>query len=199
MAKPEKEQLIVKPSAENLASAAKAAGKKGPPPVHLWNPPFCGDLDMEIRRDGTWFYLGTPIGRHALVKLFSSILRKDGEDYFLVTPVEKVGIRVVDAPFVAVDAEVSGEDAHQAITFTTNVEDVVTAGPDHPIRVERDPATGEPSPYVLIRRNLVALIDRKTFYRLVEIGQHREHEGRDWFGLWSGGQFFPVIPSAELV
>ncbi|MEZ5772045.1 hypothetical protein LX70_01779 [Defluviimonas denitrificans] len=199
MAKPEKEQLIVKPSAENLASAAKAAGKKGPPPVHLWNPPFCGDLDMEIRRDGTWFYLGTPIGRHALVKLFSSILRKDGEDYFLVTPVEKVGIRVVDAPFVAVDAEVSGEDAHQAITFTTNVEDVVTAGPDHPIRVERDPATGEPSPYVLIRRNLEALIDRKTFYRLVEIGQQREHEGRDWFGLWSGGQFFPVIPSAELV
>ena len=199
MAKPEKEQLIVKPSAENLASAAKAAGKKGPPPVHLWNPPFCGDLDMEIRRDGTWFYLGTPIGRHALVKLFSSILRKDGEDYFLVTPVEKVGIRVVDAPFVAVDAEVSGEDAHQAITFTTNVEDVVTAGPDHPIRVERDPATGEPSPYVLIRRNLEALIDRKTFYRLVEIGQHREHEGRDWFGLWSGGQFFPVIPSTELV
>ena len=199
MAKPEKEQLIVKPSAENLASAAKAAGKKGPPPVHLWNPPFCGDLDMEIRRDGTWFYLGTPIGRHALVKLFSSILRKDGEDYFLVTPVEKVGIRVVDAPFVAVDAEVSGEDAHQAITFTTNVEDVVTAGPDHPIRVERNPETGEPSPYVLIRRNLEALIDRKTFYRLVEIGQHREHEGRDWFGLWSGGQFFPVIPSAELV
>ena len=199
MAKPEKEQLIVKPSAENLASAAKAAGKKGPPPVHLWNPPFCGDLDMEIRRDGTWFYLGTPIGRHALVKLFSSILRKDGEDYFLVTPVEKVGIRVVDAPFVAVDAEVSGEDAHQAITFTTNVEDVVTAGPDHPIRVERDPETGEPSPYILIRRNLEALIDRKTFYRLVEIGQHREHEGRDWFGLWSGGQFFPVIPSAELV
>lgn len=199
MAKPEKEQLIVKPSAENLASAAKAAGKKGPPPVHLWNPPFCGDLDMEIRRDGTWFYLGTPIGRHALVKLFSSILRKDDEDYFLVTPVEKVGIRVVDAPFVAVDAEVSGKGAHQTITFTTNVEDVVTAGPDHPIRVERDPETGEPSPYVLIRRNLEALIDRKSFYRLVEIGQHREHEGRDWFGLWSGGQFFPVIPSAELV
>lgn len=199
MAKPEKEQLIVKPSAENLASAAKAAGKKGPPPVHLWNPPFCGDLDMEIRRDGTWFYLGTPIGRHALVKLFSSILRKDGEDYFLVTPVEKVGIRVVDAPFVAVDAEVSGKGAHQTITFTTNVEDFVTAGPDHPIRVERDPETGEPSPYVLIRRNLEALIDRKTFYRLVEIGQHREHEGRDWFGLWSGGQFFPVIASAELV
>ncbi|MGL4280650.1 MAG: DUF1285 domain-containing protein [Albidovulum sp.] len=198
MAKPETEQLIVKPSAENLASAAKAAGKKGPPPVHLWNPPFCGDLDMEIRRDGTWFYLGTPIGRHALVKLFSSIIRKDGEDYFLVTPVEKVGIRVVDAPFVAVDANATGTGRAQSIRFVTNVEDEVTAGPDHPIRVVRDAETGEPSPYVLIRRNLEALIDRKTFYRLVEIGAHEERDGESWFGLWSGGEFFPVIPSADL-
>ena len=111
-----KEQLIVKPSAENLAAAAKSAGKKGPPPVHLWNPPFCGDLDMEIRRDGTWFYLGTPIGRHALVKLFASIIRKDGDDYFLVTPVEKVGIRVVDAPFVAIDADSVGSGEEQVLT-----------------------------------------------------------------------------------
>jgi len=198
MAKTEAEQQIVKPSAENLAAAAKAAGRKGPPPVHLWNPPFCGDLDMEIRRDGTWFYLGTPIGRHGLVKLFSSIIRKDGEDYFLVTPVEKVGIRVVDAPFVAVDANVTGVGSGQSITFTTNVEDEVTAGPAHPIRVVRDPVTGEPSPYVLVRANLEALIDRKTFYRLVEIGSHEERDGESWFGLWSGGQFFPVIPSAEL-
>jgi uncharacterized protein len=198
MAKPRKEQLIVKPSAENLAAAAKAAGKKGSPPVHLWNPPFCGDLDMEIRRDGTWFYLGTPIGRHALVKLFASILRKDGDDYFLVTPVEKVGIRVVDAPFVAVDAEATGKARDQILTFTTNVEDAVTAGPDHPIRVTRDPETGEPSPYVLIRRNLEALIDRKTFYRLVDLGAHEDQGGTSWFGLWSGGTFFPIIPSAEL-
>ncbi|MCB2115046.1 MAG: DUF1285 domain-containing protein [Rhodobacteraceae bacterium] len=198
MANPENKQLNVKPSAENLAAAAKAAGKKGPPPVHLWNPPFCGDLDMEIRRDGTWFYLGTPIGRHALVKLFSSIIRRDGDDYFLVTPVEKVGIRVVDAPFFAVDAEVTGNGADQTITFTTNVEDRVTAGPDHPIRVVRDPETGEPSPYVLIRRNLEALIDRKTFYRLIDIGGHEDRDGTRWFGLWSGGTFFPVIPSAEL-
>ena len=198
MAKSINKQLNVKPSAENLAAAATAAARRGPPPVHLWNPPFCGDLDMEIRRDGTWFYLGTPIGRHALVKLFSSIIRKDGEDYFLVTPVEKVGIRVVDAPFVAVDAEVEGEAHAQRISFTTNVEDVVAAGPDHPIRVARDPETGEPAPYVLVRRNLEALIDRKTFYRLVELGRHEEHEGERWFGLWSGGRFFPVIPSAEL-
>lgn len=186
------------PSAENLATAAKAATRKGPPPVHLWNPPFCGDLDMEIRRDGTWWYLGTPMGRMGLVKLFSSILRKDGESYFLVTPVEKVGIRVVDAPFVANDFRAAGMGADQVLTFVTQVEDEVVAGPDHPIRVERDPVTGEPSPYVHIRANLEALIDRKTFYRIVELCTHEEHEGARWFGLWSSGRFFPIIPSAEL-
>lgn len=190
--------MIVKPSAENLATAAKAAGKKGPPPVHLWNPPFCGDLDMEIRRDGTWFYLGTPMGRMGLVKLFSSIIRKDGDQYFLVTPVEKVGIRVVDAPFVANDFTVRGEGLEQVLTFTTHVDDVAVAGPDHPIRVVRDAETGEPSPYVLIRANLEALIDRKTFYRLVDICVHEMHEGQSWFGVWSAGTFFPVIPSDEL-
>lgn len=188
----------MKPSAENLVAAAKAAGKKGPPPVHLWNPPFCGDIDMEIRRDGTWFYLGTPMGRMGLVKLFSSIIRKDGDDYFLVTPVEKVGIRVIDAPFVAVDAVASGTGRNQSLTFTTQVEDEVIAGPDHPIRVVRDPATGEPSPYIHIRTNLEALIDRKTFYRLIDLGQHADCDGESWFGLWSDGQFFPIIPSAEL-
>ena len=144
--------MIVTPSAENIAAAAQEAGTKGPPPVHLWNPDFCGDLDMRIARDGTWFYLGTPIGRPALVKLFSSILKREGDAYFLVTPVEKVGITVDDAPFVAVDFDV----VDGGLSFVTNVEDRVTAGPDHPIRVERDPATGEPSPYVLIRRNLEA-------------------------------------------
>ncbi len=198
MTKMPEQQEIVKPSAENLASAARAAAKRGPAPVHLWNPPFCGDLDMEIRRDGTWFYLGTPIGRPALVRLFASIIRKDGDQYFLVTPVEKVGIRVQDAPFVAVDAEAAGEGRDQSITFTTNVGDEVTAGPGHPIRVHRDPATGEPAPYVLVRANLEALIDRKTFYRLVDLGAHAVHDGARWFGLWSNGAFFPVIPSAEL-
>lgn len=191
--------MIVKPTVENLAQAALAAGKKGPPPVEKWDPPFCGDLDMRIARDGTWFYLGTPIGRPGLVKLFSSILRKDGDDYFLVTPVEKVGITVDDAPFVALDFEVEGEGRDQNITFFTHVEDAVTAGPDHPIRVARDPETGEPSPYVNVRANLEALIDRKSFYRLIELGCHEQHEGQSWFGLWSGGQFFPVIPSEELV
>jgi len=198
MTEPAETQKTVKaPSAENIAAAVTKTGKKGPPPVHLWNPPFCGDLDMEIRRDGTWFYLGTPIGRLPLVKLFASILKLEDGKYFLVTPVEKVGIRVVDAPFGAVDCEVSGAGADQALTFTTNVGDEVTAGPDHPIRVVRA-EDGEPSPYVMIRRGLEALIDRKTFYRLVDIARPGKHAGEDWLGLTSQGQFFPIIPMAEL-
>ncbi|MYH58866.1 MAG: DUF1285 domain-containing protein, partial [Boseongicola sp. SB0675_bin_26] len=156
------------------------------------------DLDMRIARDGTWFYLGTPIGRPELVRLFSTILRKDGDRYVLVTPVEKVGITVDDAPFVAVDFTVTGEGKAQTLTFVTNLGDEARAGSEHPIRVERDPATGEPSPYVHVRANLEALIDRKSFYRLVEIGAHHESDGASWFGLWSGGRFFPIIPSTEL-
>ncbi len=195
MAKAMTPEQITSPSAESLAASARAAQKtRGLPPVHLWNPPFCGDLDMRIARDGTWFYLGTPIGRPELVRLFSTILRKDDDAYFLVTPVEKVGITVDDAPFVAVDFERRGAGREQSLKFETNVGDHVVAGPDAPIRVERDPETGEPAPYVLVRRNLEALIDRKSFYRLVEIGAHHE----DWFGLWSDGVFFPIIPSAEL-
>ena len=184
-------------TAESIASAAQSAaktGKGGPPPVHLWNPPFCGDLDMRIARDGTWFYLGTPIGRPALVKLFSSVIRKDGADYFLVTPVEKVGITVDDAPFVAVDFERQGD----ALRFETHVGDVVLAGPDHPIRVARDPVTGEPAPYILVRANLEALIDRKSFYRLVDIGEEGRFDGAAWFGVRSQGEFFPIIPMVEL-
>ncbi|WP_368185167.1 DUF1285 domain-containing protein [Aestuariibius sp. HNIBRBA575] len=181
-------------SAESLASAARQASKKGPPPVDKWNPPFCGDLDMRIARDGTWFYLGTPIGRYELVKLFSSIIRKDGDDFFLVTPVEKVGITVDDAPFVAVDFN----SVDNGLEFVTNVEDVVVAGPDHPIRVVRDAETGEPSPYILIRRNLEALIDRKSFYRLVDLGETQTVDGADWFGITSQGTFFPIILSEEL-
>lgn len=162
--------------------------------MHLWNPPFCGDLDMRIARDGTWFYQGTPIGRPGLVRLFSTILRKDGDAYFLVTPVEKVGITVDDAPFVAVDfVEMSG-----VITFETNVGDTVSAGAEHPIRVERDPKTGEPSPYVRVRANLDALIDRKSFYRLVDIGEVDRVDGTDWFGVRSAGVFFAIIPAEDL-
>lgn len=192
------DELIVKPSAEGLVASVQAATKKGLPPVHLWNPPFCGDIDMRIRRDGVWFHEGTPIGRPGLVKLFSGILKREGDKYFLVTPVEKVGIVVEDAPMVAVDFAVEGAGADQVLTFHTLTEDVAAAGPANPIRVARDAQTGEPSPYVLIRANLEALIDRKSFYRLIDLGVHAVHEGQRWFGLWSGGQFFPIILSAEL-
>lgn len=192
MAKAAPPQFPVTPSAEGLAATAKRAGAKGPPPVHLWHPPHCGDIDMEIRRDGTWFYQGTPIGREGLVRLFASILRRDPDGFVLVTPVEKVGIRVQDAPFIAVDFEVEGNRDTQAITFTTNLGDRATAGPGHPLRVTLDPVTGEPAPYILIRGGLEARIDRKSFYRLVDIGTDRD----GWFGVWSAGVFFPVAPSA---
>ena len=185
------------PTADGLADAAKKASKKGPPPVHLWDPPFCGDLDMEIRRDGTWFYLGTPIGREALVRLFSSILKLEDGKYFLVTPVEKVGIRVEDAPFIAVDFTTEGEGDDQSIRFTTNVGDVVLADAEHAIRVEHS-ADGEPRPYLHVRRGLEALIDRKSFYRLVDLAVTREHEGEAWTGVISAGSFFPILRAAEL-
>lgn len=188
-------QKIVTPSAESLAQSARAVQKGGLPPVHLWNPPHCGQIDMRIARDGTWFYMGTPIGRPELVRLFSTILRKDEDGFVLVTPVEKVGITVDDAPFVAVDFNRNGD----GLEFETNVGDTMIAGPDHPIRVERDAETGEPSPYVLVRAHLEALIDRKSFYRLVELGEHADHEGKEWFGVRSAGMFFPIIPSSELL
>jgi hypothetical protein len=203
-----------RPSADTLAAAARAASANGPAPVHLWNPPFCGDLDMRIARDGSWWYQGSPIGRESLVRLFSSILKREGDRYYLVTPAEKVGIQVDDAPFVAVDftlgpARAVNENTvseqtditsfgAQEITFTTQVGDIVTAGPDHPIRVSHNDKTGEPTPYVLVRAGLWALIDRKSFYRLIELGEHCRYEGERWFGLISGGAFFPVTPSTEL-
>ncbi len=194
----ETDQQTANASYDDLAKTIRNASRKGPPPVHLWNPPFCGDLDMRIARDGSWWYLGTPIGRENLVRLFASVLRKDGDDYFLVTPVEKIGITVDDAPFVAIDFRVEGKGRDQRLTFLTNVGDEADAGAEHPIRVERDPETGEPSPYIHIRARLEALIDRKSFYRLVEIGAREPVDGVEWFGLWSGGSFFPIIPSAEL-
>lgn len=190
-------QKIVKPDANLLLASVQAATKKGPPPVHLWHPPFCGDIDMRIARDGTWYYLGTPIGRPAMVKLFSQILRREGDDYFLVTPVEKVGIKVDDAPLLAVDVEAEGAGPTQILTFFTKTEDEVIAAAEHPIRVVIS-QNGEPSPYVHIRAGLEALIDRKTFYRLIDLGQTAPHKGQDWFGIWSSGVFFPIQPTAEL-
>jgi len=165
---------------------------KGLPPVHLWNPDFCGDIDMRIARDGTWFYLGTPIGRKPMVRLFSTIIRRDGDDYFLITPVEKVGITVDDAPFVAVLLDVQGEGESQVLTFTTHVEDVIELGPEHPMRVSVDPDTQEPAPYVHVRANLEALIHRNVFYQLVDLAVVRQIDGQRWLGVWSAGEFFRI-------
>jgi hypothetical protein len=190
--------MIVKASAEGVMASVAAVAAKGPPPVHLWNPPFCGDIDMRIARDGTWFHEGTPIGRPALVRLFAAILWREGDRYFLVTPVEKVGIRVDDAPFVAQDFEVVGTGHDQILTFVTNVGDRMVAGVDHPLRMPRDITTDEPAPYIGVRRNLEALIDRKSFYRLIDLGCHEVQDGIGWFGVWSQGVFFPLIPTADL-
>ncbi|MBC3957454.1 DUF1285 domain-containing protein [Pseudomonas triticifolii] len=171
---------------------AQIPKSKGLPPVHLWNPDFCGDIDMRIARDGTWYYQGTPIGRKPMVRLFSTILRRDGDDYFLITPVEKVGIKVDDAPFVAVALDVTGEGETQVLRFVTNVEDETQAGVDHPLRVLIDPETQEPAPYIHVRSNLDALIHRNVFYQLVELAVTREIDGQRWLGVWSDGVFFPI-------
>ncbi|MEM9735855.1 MAG: DUF1285 domain-containing protein [Pseudomonadota bacterium] len=181
--------------AKSISQATK--GRSGPPPVHLWNPPYCGDLDIHIARNGAWSYLGSPIQRPELVKLFASILKLEEGRYYLVTPVEKIGITVEDAPFVAVDFQLTG-NGNPALIFETNVGDLTRAGPDNPIRVERDPETGEPAPYVHVRRGLEALIDRKSFYRLVEICEERDHNGAPWFGVTSDQVFFPIAPAAEI-
>src|ERR1700733_16161891 len=128
-------------------------GTKGPPPVERWNPPFCGDLDMRIATDGTWFYLKTASGRPALVKLFASVLKREGDNYFLVTPVEKCGIRVDDAPFLAVELNVEAGAAGRVLNFRTNVDDWVACGPQHRLRFEPEPGTGGPKPHSHRRRD----------------------------------------------
>ncbi|MCW3150283.1 DUF1285 domain-containing protein [Stutzerimonas stutzeri] len=181
--------------AADLLGQIPKADKKALPPVHLWNPPFCGNIDMRIARDGSWYYLGTPIGRPAMVRLFSSVLRRDGDDYFLVTPVEKVGIQVDDAPFVAVRLDVAGQGERQQLRMVTNVEDEVQLGREHRLRVELNPQTQEPSPYVHVRADLEALVHRNVFYQLVELAVPRQIDGQSWLGVWSGGEFFPIGPA----
>ena len=179
-------------SMRNLAEIMARLQDKKLPPVDKWNPDFCGDIDMRIARDGTWYYMGSPIGRKRMVKLFSTVIRRDGEQYFLVTPVEKLGIKVDDAPFVAVEADIHEPGPDQGIVFRTNVDDEVIAGPDNPIRVEIDPETAEPSPYVLVRKNLWALIARPVFYQLVDAGEERVIDGRTVLGIASRGHFFVI-------
>jgi len=181
-----------------IAGAARKAGAKGLPPVHLWNPPDCGDIDMRIASDGTWFYQKTPIGRAPLVKLFASVLKREGDKYFLVTPVEKCGIAVDDAPFLAVELEVEGEGAGRRLYFRTNVDDWVACGPDHALRFEPESETGGLKPYLHVRRDLWAKVTRALFYDLVELGEEREVAGARMFGVASAGEFFAMAPADSL-
>ena len=189
-----------------LVARAEKAGtnpNRGVPPVEKWNPEFCGDIDMRIARDGTWFYLGTPIGRAALVRLFSTVLRKDEDGRtYLVTPVEKIGIKVDDAPFVAVEMHAETRDAAegggQVLTFRTNVGDVVEAGPDHPIRFELAEANDGVKPYIRVRGRLEALMTRSVMHELVGLGEEITVEGEPMFAIKSKGAVFPIMPAGEL-
>jgi hypothetical protein len=187
---------IARDASNPLQGLKEATGKtKGPPPVHLWNPPFCGDLDMRIAADGTWFYMNSPIGRKPLFKLFSSVLRHDEDGkYYLVTPVEKCGIQVDDAPFLAIRMKTEGEGKFQIISFETNVDDEVLVNKEHPLRFETEAGTSGLKPYVLVRARLEALVSRALFYDLVAKGNV---EG-DWFGVWSSGEFFPMQRADEI-
>ncbi|HYA72905.1 MAG TPA: DUF1285 domain-containing protein [Roseiarcus sp.] len=179
-----------------LREAAEAR-KRGPAPVHLWNPPYCGEIDMRIAGDGTWFYRGSPIGRASLVQLFASILRKDEDRYVLVTPVERVGVRVDDAPFLCVEMGVNGAGGEPNLTFRTNVEDIVTVDAEHPLRFERGAAEGI-KPYVRVRDDLWALVKRALYYDLVALGKVERWRGEDWFGVRSGALFFPMTRASEI-
>jgi hypothetical protein len=178
---------------ESIA-AALPRERKGQPPVHRWNPPYCGDIDMRIAADGTWFYLGTPIGRPALVRLFASVLKREDGKYFLVTPVEKIGIVVEDAPFLAVELQVENSGV---LRFRTNVDDWVDCDAEHALRFEPE-ATGGLKPYLHVRRDLWAKVTRALFYDLVERGEEREVGGRAMFGVVSAGAFFPMAEASAV-
>jgi hypothetical protein len=193
---------------EGLTAAATDAAKasstekgspaaKGLPPVHLWNPPFCGDLDMRIASDGTWFYMGTPIGRPALVRLFSTILKREDGKHFLVTPVEKVGIRVDDAPFLAVEMLKEGEGLTRTLRFRTNVDDWVDCDGAHGLRFKQA-ADGGLTPYLHVRADLWAKVTRAIYYDLVDIGEERVVDGRPMFGIASGGEFFAMADAEQV-
>ena len=187
---------------EDLMVAARDAAKagaagKGLPPVHLWNPPFCGDLDIRIASDGTWYYMGTPIGRPALVRLFSTILKRENGKHFLVTPIEKVGIRVDDAPFLAVEMLKESDQRGPWLRFRTNVDDWVACDSTHRLRFEAA-ADGGLTPYLHVRADLWAKVTRAVYYDLVDIGEERMVDGRQMFGVASAGEFF-AMADAELV
>ena len=181
-----------------VAGAARKVAGRGAPPVDSWNPPFCGDLDLRIAADGTWHYLKTPIGRPALVKLFASVLKREGDKYYLVTPVEKCGIVVDDVPFLALELMIEASSSGPILRFRTNVDDWVVCGVDHPLRFEPEVGTDGLKPYLHVRRGLWAKLTRALTYDLVEHGEEREVGGSSMFGIASGAAFLPMQLAASL-
>ena len=183
----------------SLMSALEKVKDKGLPPIHLWHPDIVRDIDMEIKKDGTWMYMGTPITRPRLIHLFSTVLLKEGEEYFLITPVEKCRIIVEDVPFQAVllDCEGEGKGKDQALKFTTDMAEEVVAGEQHPLRFEINAGTGEPSPYILVRGDLEAKLSRSVYYRLADLMISEHIENEQWFGVWSEGVFFKMLKDDE--
>jgi hypothetical protein len=170
---------------------------RGVGPAPSWNPPDCGDIDMRIAADGTWFYCGSPIGRLPLVQLFASVLRKETDRYVLVTPVEKVGIRVDDAPFLAIEMRIEDEANEPRLIFRTNANDMMAVDSEHLLRFERSVAEGL-KPYVKVRGDLWALIKRAVFFDLVALGKTEHLANQDWFGVRSCGVFFPMCLASEI-
>lgn len=186
------------PGGLDAIAAQVRGGGGGGAPVHLWNPPYCGDLDIRIGADGTWYYLKSPIGRMPLVKLFSSVLKREDGRFFLVTPVEKIGIVVDDAPFAAVEMRVEGNGAGRRIAFRTQVDDWIEVGEDHPIRFEKEAGTDGVKPYVHVRGDLWARVSRALFHDLASLGEVAVRDGRRWFGISIAGTFYPMVDAAEI-
>ena len=166
--------------------------------IKKWNPKYCGDIDMRIASDGTWFYCGSPINRKKLVKLFSSILINENNKYFLITPVEKVGIIVDDAPFIANDFEKITENNKSYLVFFTNIDETIVLSKKNPFRISINDKTQEPSPYIMVRKNIEAKIDRKSFYRLLDLAEYSLVKGQEWLGIHSDSTFFPIISKEKL-
>jgi hypothetical protein len=180
---------------QGLEALLKAQAEGGLPPVERWDPPYCGDIGMAIRADGTWMYQGSPIGRAALVKLFARVLRKDADGrHYLVTPAEKVDVAVEDAPFLAVEMQVDGAGERQRLTFRTNVDDIVECGRARPLRFVEEAGSGGLKPYLLVRGRLEALVSRAVYYDLVELAVPRSVEEPDRLGVWSGGVWWELAP-----
>lgn len=183
---------------DGLMAAVAAAGARGVAPVELWNPPDCGDMDMRIAADGTWFYAGTPIGRPALVRLFASVLTRENGRYVLKTPAEKIGLTVEDAPFLAVDVAREDSSEGPVLVLRTNLDDMVRCGPGHDLRFAPGPEHGAVRPYVHVRRGLEARLTRAVFMELVEMGEVRDVDGVAMFGIASGRHFYPMMAAGDL-